>query len=149
MGYPVIAGDPAILTPELFPDYKQKNKSGTGLVCHFLSEKSTAADVKKIDVLRSPKDVIPEIAGCERVISSSLHGIILAEAFGVPAIWLAEKDLGPGHTKFYDYYLSTGRSPDPAYSLSEALLRKKCEPLPDFDTRLLRETFPWELYSEG
>ena len=57
----------------------------------------------------------------ELVISSSLHGIILAEAYGVPAIMLRDtpsKDI----TKYKDWYYSTGRKEFPiADSIDDAL----------------------------
>ena len=53
---------------------------------------------------------------CELVISSSLHGLIFAEAFGIPARWLAPRDVAhlehssyvtEGWFKYVDYYAST------------------------------------------
>ena len=53
---------------------------------------------------------------CELVISSSLHGIIFAEAFRIPARWLAPRDeahlekssyVTEGWFKYVDYYAST------------------------------------------
>ena len=53
---------------------------------------------------------------CQLVISSSLHGIIFAEAFGIPARWLAPRDVAhlerssyvtEGWFKYVDYYAST------------------------------------------
>lgn len=50
--------------------------------------------------------VIDEIIKSKLVISSSLHGIILAETYGIPAILLNNGDL----FKYMDWYESTGRS---------------------------------------
>lgn len=45
---------------------------------------------------------------CPEVYSSSLHGIILAEAYGVPAVMFRSYDKSVDF-KYLDYYASTGR----------------------------------------
>ena len=79
------------------------------------------------------------------VISSSLHGIILAEAYGVPAVLLKPQiDI----VKYYDYYYSTGRINFPmADSIKQAMQIKPVE-LPELDElrARLKEAFPYDLY---
>ena len=53
------------------------------------------------------KFVINEIVKSKLVISSSLHGIILAETYGIPAILL---NSGGDLFKYMDWYESTGRN---------------------------------------
>ena len=57
------------------------------------------------------KEVIDEILKCNKIVSSSLHGIVLAEAYGIPAKWEKYSDdvLGNGF-KFRDYLSGTGRT---------------------------------------
>jgi pyruvyltransferase len=55
-------------------------------------------------VERQPRAVVEDIARCEYVASSSLHGVIVAHALGVPALWLRISDqLKGGAFKFRDY----------------------------------------------
>ena len=55
-------------------------------------------------------DVIDQICSCEKVMSSSLHGLIVSDAYLVPNCWveLTGKILG-GHFKFHDYASSVER----------------------------------------
>ena len=58
-------------------------------------------------------DVIDQISSCERILSSSLHGIITSDAYGIPNCWieLSGKVLG-GYFKYLDYASSVGRQFD-------------------------------------
>lgn len=92
------------------------------------------------------RQLVDLIASADVVISSALHGIIVAEAYGIPAIHLI--DHPSSGTKAADYYLSTARPyPPRAMSLSEAL-SLPTPPVPDL-TRLrndLLASFPTDLW---
>ena len=74
----------------------------------------TKFDPKIIRVADDPLDVIREISYCKKVVSSSLHGIILADAFGIPRrIEIPPRALTHAHQegglfKWKDYSLSIG-----------------------------------------
>jgi pyruvyltransferase len=90
---------------------------------------------------------IDELCSCEKIISSSLHGIILAEAYGIPAVFLGEKR-DSEMFKYYDWYISTGRKiVRYASSLDEAI---KMEPMELPDLTAMQETimnaFPYDLW---
>ena len=95
------------------------------------------------------KSVIDKLVSCKKVYSSSLQGIILAEAYGVPAVFFrgiaAAIDF-----KYKDYYASTGRWNVPmANNLAEAWSFDAPE-LPDL-TKLqqgLMEVFPYDLWED-
>jgi len=55
------------------------------------------------------RDILNKIRAASFVLSSSLHGIIMADAFGVPAR-LVVAELHENLFKYEDYYASTGRS---------------------------------------
>lgn len=77
---------------------------------------------------------------------SSLHGIILAEAYGVPAVFLAGKDFGL--FKYIDYYMGTGRDIMVyARSIEEALAITPM-PLPELNDmqKALLNVFPRDMW---
>jgi hypothetical protein len=60
------------------------------------------------------RDILATIAAirhCDFVVSSSLHGLITADALGVPNIWaLFTEDFFGGEWKFRDYFSAVGRT---------------------------------------
>ncbi len=108
-------GDPALLMPRLFKP-SPPQASDIGLVPHFVDYALStrlfdgSPGVKIIDVRRDPETVIADICGCRRIASSSLHGLIIAHAYGVPAVRLVmSSHLRGDGTKFADYALSLDR----------------------------------------
>jgi len=77
--------------------------------------------VEIADVFAPPLDLLAQIRCADCVLSSAMHGLIAADALGVPNAWVTLGDrLRGGHFKFHDYYGALGltRSPVP---LTEAL----------------------------
>ena len=63
-----------------------------------------SAEVRLIDAGGSVDSVVREIASCAVVASSSLHGLVVADSFGIPATWFGlEPELWGGSFKFQDY----------------------------------------------
>lgn len=78
-------------------------------------------------------DYVDQLCSAERVISSSLHGIILAESYGIPAVLYLPEEVKGNLTlyKYRDYYYGTGRYEFPiAKTIQEALQITPCM-LPD------------------
>lgn len=124
-GCPEVCGDPALLLPKFVTEPVQRVYD-IGLVPHYVDRASVAGahpDEHIIDVLRAdPLEVVHEIRQCSAIVSSSLHGIIVAHAFGVPAAWVRWSGRLTGDdVKFRDYALSVGVRLRPHASLSEAL----------------------------
>jgi len=62
-----------------------------------------------IDVTQDPHVVIRQIAQCESIISTSLHGLILSDSLGVPNVHAVYSGLVKGDGfKFDDYYSGYG-----------------------------------------
>ncbi|AEO42816.1 polysaccharide pyruvyl transferase family protein [Xanthomonas perforans] len=109
---PEVYGDPGLLTPMFFPAdaLGTINKRPFAIVPHFNEpvEKYSAYKDHLVFPNVKPATFMSALLGAELVISSSLHGLILAEAYGIPAVYL---DWGNGEDRFKydDYYNGTGR----------------------------------------
>jgi hypothetical protein len=111
-----LLGDPGLLARHLLPELPPR-RSRLGIVLHYSDRdrrglESLAArqpqEVRLIDVRRSPLAVLGEIAQCEAIVSSSLHGLIAADAFQIPSAWKASGEvLGHGF-KFEDHFAAVG-----------------------------------------
>jgi len=109
-------GDPGHLVKEIYPE-PESVQFKFGFVPHFydkgderLNAISTRDDTLIIDVQREPWKVLSEIKRCEVIVSSSLHGLICADAFEIPSVWMRLSSKVPGGSfKFIDYFMSCGR----------------------------------------
>lgn len=141
---PEVYGDPAVLMPLIYKARDSANKTEYRVVPHMIygSNYPNFLNPNTNDW----QDFIDKIVQSKLVISSSLHGIILAEAYGVPAILL--NDHGMNLYKYQDYYYSTGRTEFPiAKSVEEALFMQPA-PIPDFSQmqKNLLDSFPSDLW---
>ncbi|MDN6135143.1 MAG: polysaccharide pyruvyl transferase family protein [Brevibacterium sp.] len=114
---PRIYGDPALLVPEHHP-IASRQEYKVGLILRW-SERARKRDfdidgVRLIDLeTDSIEDTLDAITSCEVIVSTSLHGLILADAYGIPNAWLiADTGYGKEH-KFWDYLLSVRKERDP------------------------------------
>jgi pyruvyltransferase len=108
----IALGDPGILSSLLFNKPITK-KHKVGIVPHLWNQnddklrdiKRLYRHVKIIDVCDPPMTVLEQIASCDFIYSSSLHGLIVADSFGIPNQWVTfTKPLFGGDWKFNDYY---------------------------------------------
>lgn len=105
---PEIYGDPAILLPLIYkPNIEKKYKFG--ILPHYI-DKDAVKGGHIIDIEQPWRQVVDDILACESVVTSSLHGIIACEAYGIPVTWrkYGDKIIG-GEFKFQDYFMGTGR----------------------------------------
>jgi hypothetical protein len=111
---PAIYGDPALLLPKFYKP-KISKKFKYGIIPHYVDNdliKNVNDDCTVINLLNSDIEyVIDCINECELIISSSLHGIITANAYNIDAAWvrISDKILGDS-TKYYDYFKSVLKS---------------------------------------
>lgn len=150
---PPVFGDPAILLPRFYKPRSRRGQYKIGLVPHLADGEKfkhfpRSDEVKVIKVWHAWQDVVDEIHACERIISSSLHGLIVAESLGIPATWFRASP-HEGYIKYADYYAASNRIPTPAYSIADALAHPG-EPLADLDDLAdgLRKAFDIDLIVE-
>jgi pyruvyltransferase len=144
----VVGGDPALLLGGLRPDLLVDPARRSGItVVPNLNELAVVPNRRAVLSPRAPlARVLRTIAGSSLVVGSSLHGVIVAEALGVPA--RAVRATAEPAFKYEDYYLATGRDPDEvvAGSVEEAIGRGGA-PGPEWDPHPLLGAFPADLWS--
>ena len=138
LGYscPEVYGDPALLLPHFYKNNTIK-KHKLGIIPHYVDYDEVQAwyekdeQVQIIDLLTADAlKTTDEIRACDRIISSSLHGVIVAQAYGIPAIWLRFSDkLSGDNVKFEDYFLSVGIKPYTGVLVNESLTETQVDDL--------------------
>lgn len=132
---PEVYGDPALLLPLVYQPRRgvqcsiaassvqevQKASYRLGIIPHVVDlhhpvieeiREKYADGILIIDLAHYKKwtDVIDQIYSCERILSSSLHGLIVSDAYQVPNCWIEMSNNIPGgHFKYLDYAASVNR----------------------------------------
>jgi pyruvyltransferase len=121
---PELYGDPAELLPQLYKP-KVESNSSMGIVAHIFDDVGKSFFGNQINV-SDPKwpKTIDKIASCKIIASSALHGIIIAEAYGIPAIWVKCSE---HEAKYKEYFEVTGRPDAKPVEWSDVL---DADPLP-------------------
>lgn len=103
-------GDPGLLASELLETIPEK-KYKVGIVLHYVDRNSSfiknirLKDYKLIDITKNPIHILNEIAQCEVILSSAMHGLIAADSLNIPNQWIKLNNLlYGGDYKFKDYY---------------------------------------------
>jgi len=112
-----IYGDPAILMPIIYtptPITPETQTFRVGIIPHYVDYKRFKdledPAICVINVKDNPFYIIDQIAACDIIISTSLHGCIVAEAYGKPVVWLQVSERIQGAAfKFNDYFTGSGR----------------------------------------
>lgn len=146
---PEVYGDPALLFPYFFPEFqKSANPSSDYIVIPHYTELNMFPKEGNPHIVypTDPWDeVINRILDSNLVIASSLHGLIVAEAYGIPARLLKVTDHEPMF-KYCDYYYGTNRPHfQYATSVEEALMMGGETPF-ECDLERLYEAFPSEFW---
>ena len=112
---PEVYGDPSVLLPYFYyPNVTKKYE--IGLIPHWESLNSKLVEKlsqdERVHLIKmkgygSWTDLIDEILSCKYIVSESLHGLIMAESYGIPNLW-CNITLNKYEVKFHDYFLSIG-----------------------------------------
>ena len=106
-----VLGDPGLLARQLLRETPKKRYK-LGVVLHYADQQTAGFqelvakhpdDVLLIDVRRSPAGVIQAIDACEGIVSSSLHGLIVADALQIPSAWKSAAEVLGNGFKFADH----------------------------------------------
>lgn len=151
-------GDPAVLvSSNLGLTKSERPHYRLGLVPHYvdrlhpyLADVARHDGVAVLDVRQPPEAFLRKLRECRAVVSSSLHGLVFADALGIPSLWmeLTDEIVGDGF-KFRDWF-STSSNPQsepfrPRSVAELASAEQRCEPrAPEIDTEALATALPVE-----
>lgn len=115
-------GDPALLMPDIYRPKMSKNRDyEIGIIPHYVDKKTVESrlnnannnSILTLDIATDDiEKFVDTLVRCKFIVSSSLHGVILAQAYGVPAVWVefSKRVAGSGF-KFADYFHSVSIVP--------------------------------------
>ena len=150
MTVPEIYGDPALLVPNFFPEFKRNPhpQYEYTVIPHYLEQHLPKFNTNKNVIFPTEKWnlVIERILNSKFVIASSMHGIIVAESFGIPARMLYPGTIKPNYFKYVDYYYGTGRFNFKYATSIEEALRMGGEPPVKCDLEKLYAAFPRDAF---
>lgn len=145
-----VYGDPALILPLFYsPTVNSSKKIG---ICphfshkpHFLENFSDKDNFEIIDVQKDMETVVDSISSSTVCISTSLHGLIVAQAYGVPWVWLEIHDdnLHGEDFKFKDFFSTLDET-------QVSHVRVSLDSIKDIDYKNIAEraTLPDKLYDE-
>jgi pyruvyltransferase len=137
-----VYGDPGLLASRVF---SQRRGGGDriGIVPHMdhrtnpvVSHLAESNELVVIDVTSDPESVISLISSCNFIFSSSLHGLVIADSFRIPNLWVnASPDPFGGRWKFNDYYGIFGFEMEPVPLTANLDVRSYVDSVTDSYTR--------------
>ena len=131
-----ICGDPALLMPLLYHPKVSVVPGRKGIIPHVSEFDVAKENLSENDdyffIDFRTKDVektISQLLTCEYVYSSSLHGLILCHAYGIPCSWFQISVFKGGDFKFHDHFTAVGIKPYEPLSLSDIQKGKRVDSL--------------------
>jgi pyruvyltransferase len=146
---PEVYGDPGILVADLltsrFPRAIERTEP-VAFVPNLHDLPAMAGWENVISPLSPWSTVIDRISRAQHVISTSLHGLVVADAFGIPGTYLRLTDVEHPF-KYEDYVLGVGRRRlQVTRSREEAIRASPMDPVSP-DLAKLKASFPYDLWS--
>lgn len=141
---PEIYGDPAIILSDFFK-FDVGKKKYKYIIIPNLNEISLYQTHKNVVSPLLPwEEIVKKILQSELVISSSLHGIVVADSYGVPARHLLS--YSEPVFKYIDYYEGTGRSDYKFAQTLEEALSLGGEKKPQISKNKIYDSFPTDIW---
>jgi len=142
---PEVYGDPACLMPLIYTPKVAEKRYAIGIIPHYVDREYVLKLVKPdpavliLNIKDDPLQTIDNMNACDLIVSTSLHGCIVAEAYGIPTVWLKLGDRIFGlHMKWNDYFSDTGRDDQiPITDLNMTDIVNKVLPTPIFNREAL------------
>lgn len=116
-GRKVAIGDPALLLPRIYTpsnhNCTEDTKYKVSIIPHFTeydyfyhkySSRYNVIDIRTTDV----EGIIDAIYSSQYILSTSLHGLIVSHAYGMPALWIKHGFILSSDFKFKDYFSGVG-----------------------------------------
>lgn len=101
LGVDAPMGDLGLLASRIW--HKEPARYNVGVVRHYVDqEEYPFADIV-IDATEPAEEIIKKISSCRVILSSSLHGIIIADSYGIPNMRIARDDVITGDWKWMDH----------------------------------------------
>lgn len=120
-------GDAGLLMPCVIPLPQKPKRYKWGIIPHYVDEMNVTnlpEDITLISVSLPVEQFIARLSECHNIASSSLHGIILAEAYGIPTVrvrFTTSTNIHDFDFKHADYYEGTQRSLPSAITIEQAI----------------------------
>lgn len=159
---PKVYGDPALLLPLIYTP-RTKKIYKYGFIPHYVDynlphvvkfrEEHPEILFIKFEGYTSWQNVIDQINSCEKIISSSLHGLIVSDAYGIPNVRIVlSNDIVGGDFKYKDYFGGVEKKyTDPIdcrKNIEFDKIRNAFKYYEDitFDSQKLLKAFPYKLH---
>lgn len=112
---PEVYGAPAVLMPLIYQPSGIRKRYPVNVITHHTQPISDELNNCHQIAIQTTnyKAFTQELLASELVVSASLHGIILEEAYGIPSVFWNCPQIRSQGFKFLDWYQSTGRQKPP------------------------------------
>lgn len=145
-----VYGDPALILPLFYTPSTHSSKE-IGICPHYIHKSHFLENINKkewlkiIDVQEDMESVVDSIVSSSVCISTSLHGLIIAQAYGIPWVWLeiVDDNLTGRDFKFRDFFSTIDIS-------QVTHIKSTMEKVKDLDFEAIAQsaTLPNKLYDE-
>lgn len=127
---PEVYCDPVLLLPHTYLPKNIEKKFDVGIIAHYIDKELVGQKIiinngltyHFIDIEADWHQIVEEVNISRYIISSSLHGIIVSHAYGIPATRIKlSNNINGGDFKFNDYALAMNTKPFDVYQIEDKI----------------------------